>query len=215
MHRDLPLDRLRDAVRRIAAETAGRAVTGLTHDDAEGVTGTIATDSAFRFDPFPVLHALSRAGADVVVMGQVAGIMHGSTELTGDLDLLWDGDERQTTSLAAAFNAVGARLTDEDGSAVACTPAAFRLAKVYFGTETASGDCCTPVLRWGDLDIRGVLRRAEAVVDSNGLTIRYISAIDLTVMRDAAARPKDVRRNAELEALMRTAHASPQDSAPD
>ena len=25
-------------------------------------------------------------------MGQVAGIMHGSRELTGDLDLLWDGD---------------------------------------------------------------------------------------------------------------------------
>jgi len=45
----------------------------------------------------------------VAVMGQVAGIMHGSRELTGDLDLLWDGDHGQAPALAAAFAAAGAR----------------------------------------------------------------------------------------------------------
>jgi hypothetical protein len=35
-------------------------------------------------------------------MGQVAGIVHGSRELTGDLDLLWDGDRGQAPALAVA-----------------------------------------------------------------------------------------------------------------
>lgn len=38
-------------------------------------------------------------------MGQVTGIMHGSRELTGDLDLLWDGEARQADALSATFAA--------------------------------------------------------------------------------------------------------------
>lgn len=39
---------------------------------------------AIEFDPFPLLRALHRHGAEAVVIGQVAGILHGSQELTGD-----------------------------------------------------------------------------------------------------------------------------------
>jgi len=60
-------------------------------------------------------------------MGQVAGIMHGSRELTGDLDLLWDGDLGQAPALAAAFAAAGASLADDEGRLVPCEPAAFSL----------------------------------------------------------------------------------------
>jgi hypothetical protein len=92
MHDEVGADdaiaRVRRAVREVERETHGRPLTGTSHDDADAVVGTIATDSAIGFDPLPVLAALSHHGAQVVVMGQVAGIMHGSTELTGDLDLL-------------------------------------------------------------------------------------------------------------------------------
>jgi len=108
---DDPLARLDAAVARLAALTAGRARTGQHHDDADDVEGTVATDDAIGFDPRPVLRALDRAGAEVVVMGQVAGILHGSAELTGDLDLLWDGHPDRRAALAAGF---------------AATPAAFR-----------------------------------------------------------------------------------------
>ncbi|MEV6791442.1 hypothetical protein AB0M87_05450 [Streptomyces sp. NPDC051320] len=36
------------------------------------------------------------------VIGQVAGILHGSPELTGDLYLLWDGDPVQAQRLTVA-----------------------------------------------------------------------------------------------------------------
>ncbi|MFF4038657.1 hypothetical protein [Streptomyces sp. NPDC001816] len=57
-------------------------------EEADDVAGTFATDGALGFDPIPFLRALCEARSHAVVIGQVAGIMHGSIELTGDLDLL-------------------------------------------------------------------------------------------------------------------------------
>ena len=87
---DGPLERLRQAVERTRVVTHGRPSVGRTHDDADDRLGTIATDSARGFDPFPLLRALHEAGARVAVIGQVAGIMHGSRELTGDLKRVID-----------------------------------------------------------------------------------------------------------------------------
>src|SRR5689334_19481485 len=111
-----PARRLRQALRRLAGQTRGRPRTGLTHQDADDVTGTVGTDDAAGFDPLPLLRALDLAGARVVVIGQVAGIMHGSEELTGDLDLLWDGSAAQAGLLAAAFSEASAQLTNDDGA---------------------------------------------------------------------------------------------------
>ncbi|WP_345031992.1 hypothetical protein [Kutzneria kofuensis] len=144
-----PLAALRQAVERTRAVTRDRPLTGLSHDDADDRAGTIDTDSARDFDPFPLLRALHEAGARVAVIGQVAGILHGSRELTGDLDLLWDGDPAQAEALAHAFAAVGAELLDDDRRPVPLTPQAFLLPKVQFESRQASGDCCTVALPWG------------------------------------------------------------------
>jgi hypothetical protein len=196
-----PLTRLDAAVARLAELTRGRARTGTTHDDADDVTGTVATDDAIGFDPRPLLGALADAGAEVVVMGQVAGILHGSTELTGDLDLLWDGRPAQRAALATAFGSLGAALLDDDDRPVPCDEAAFGLPKVVFATDRASGDCCTPALPWGALDVTAFIGRARTVTGSDGLVIRYLDRTDLIAMRRAVGRPKDLRRAAELEDL--------------
>src|ERR1700737_4853023 len=127
-----PLDLLRDAVERTRVLTTGRSATGRTHDDADDTQGTFATDSAVGFDPFPLLEALHRFGVRAVVIGQVAGILHGSAELTGDLDLLWDGDPSRAGYLSAAFAAVGSHLIDDDGVSIALGPEAFLHPKVQF-----------------------------------------------------------------------------------
>ena len=165
---------------------------------ADDVTGTIATDDAIGFDPRQLLQALYHCGAPAVVIGQVAGIMHGSGELTGDLDLLWDGDERHIAAMA--FGSVGAQLADDNGVAVACDAAAFRLPKLVFSTPGASGDCCTPALPWGDLPIAEFLARRE-IAAAPGLEVGYLRREDLIRMRWMAGRPKDLRRAAELARL--------------
>lgn len=188
-------------MRRIGVGTRGRRLSGVSHEDADDVEGSFATDSAVGFDPFPLLEALSRHGAHAVVMGQVAGIMHGSTEMTGDLDLLWRGDHDEAADLAAAFGSVGAALSDEDGAPLPCEPASFHLPKVLFEARTASGDCCTPALPWGELDVPGIIERADSVTDPSGVTIRFVNRRDLVLMRRAAGRTKDRRRARELERL--------------
>ncbi len=67
--------RLEEAVRRLAEVTAGRERRGLSHEDADDVAGTAATDDAIGFNPLPLPRALQEHGAVVAVMGQVAGIM--------------------------------------------------------------------------------------------------------------------------------------------
>jgi hypothetical protein len=196
---DEPIRRLAAAVWRLAGRTAGRLPTGRSHDDADDVAGTVDTDDAVGFDPLPLLRAIAAHGAAVVVMGQVAGIMHGSTELTGDLDLLWSGDPAQAPALAAAFAAVRAELADDAGMPLFPDPAAFDRPKVLFRSAQASGDLCTPALPWGDLPIADFLARPAVAHTAAGHPIRYLTRADLVQMRRAVGRPKDLRRAAELD----------------
>ncbi|MBS2961879.1 hypothetical protein KGA66_02385 [Actinocrinis puniceicyclus] len=198
---DGPLERLRQAVERTSALTCGRPPSGRGHDDADDHVGTIATDSARGFDPFPLLRALHEAGARVAVIGQVAGIMHGSLELTGDLDLLWDGDPAQVDALAHAFAVAGCHLLDEERRPVEPGPQAFLLRKVQFESPRVSGDCCTPALPWGTLPVRDFLARSLTASDPDGLAVHYLRREDLIRMRRAIGRPKDLRRAEELENL--------------
>jgi hypothetical protein len=146
------------------------------------------------------LRALSQCGARAVVIGQVAGILHGSRELTGDLDLLWSGRAEDAGPLLAAFTACGAQLYDDDRNPIDRDPPAFARDKVQFHTPLASGDCCTLRLPWGDLDVGAFLARAVRA-DLGGHTVRYVALGDLITMREAVDRPKDRRRAAELRSL--------------
>jgi hypothetical protein len=148
-----------------------------------------------------LLRALHHSDAKVAVIGQVAGIMHGSRELTGDLDLLWDSDEKHTPDLAAAFASVSAELAHDNGLLLPCQPTAFRLPKVLFRSALASGDCCTPALPWGDLPVADFLTRCRVTTAAGGFEIRYLNREDLIRMRRAVGRVKDLRRAEELEQL--------------
>ncbi|MEV0743968.1 hypothetical protein OG778_13045 [Streptomyces sp. NBC_00184] len=182
---------LRQAVRRTQEATRERVATGRGPEDADDVAGTFSTDGALGFDPLPLLRALHEAGSRAVVIGQVAGIMHGSTDLTGDLDLLWDGSPEEGRALREALAATG------------CTtplPALDR-PQVEYRVPGVSGDLCTPALPWGDMDVLSCLPRAVSTRDPEGFIIRYVDLDDLIRMRRALGRPKDLRRAAELEAL--------------
>lgn len=165
-------------------------MTGRGPEDADDVVGTFATDGALGFDPFPFLRALHEAGSGAVVVGQVAGIMHGSAELTGDLDLLWDGTRAQADALRAALTATGcADLPDLNRPQAA------------YQVVGAGGDLCTPDLPWGGMDVASCLVRAVSARDPAGFNVLYADLDDLILMRRSIGRPKDHRRADELEAL--------------
>ncbi|MEV4615497.1 hypothetical protein AB0K43_23340 [Kitasatospora sp. NPDC049258] len=187
---DTAAERLREAVSRIAEATRDRVPTGLRPEQADDREGTFASDGALGFDPFPLLRALHEAGSRAAVVGQVAGILHGSTDLTGDLDLLWDGSVTEAGALRAALTAAGCTdLPDLD------------LPQAGYRVSGVSGDLCTPAVPWGGLDTAACLARALSTVDRSGITIRYVALDDLIRMRRAIGRPKDHRRADELERL--------------
>ena len=136
-----------------------------------------------------------------MVIGQVAGMLHGSQEFTGDLDLLWDGERDQHEALSLAFADVGASLWDAEGAQATSDP--FGLPKVLFRSVACCGDLCTPRLPWGALPIGDILRRACSTSTSDGTVIRYVDAADLILMRRTVGRPKDLRRVIELERIGR------------
>ncbi|MEU8921953.1 hypothetical protein AB0D10_13600 [Kitasatospora sp. NPDC048545] len=187
---DTAIPRLREAVRRTGELTRDRTPTGRRPGDADVHDGTFATDGAIGFDPLPFLRALQEAGSGAVVVGQVAGIMHGSVEPTGDLDLLWDGTPAEARALRAALTAAGCAEPPDLGRPVG----SYRVAG-------ASGDLCTPAVPWGGLDTAACLGRALTATDAAGLTVRYVALDDLIRMRRALGRPKDHRRADELELL--------------
>lgn len=196
----IPGWRLHQALVRIAEVTGQRPATGIRHDDDVGEEGTINSDAAAGFDPRHVLRALAAHGAPAIVIGQVAGILHGSAELTGDLDLLWSGGPEDAQRMAAAFTSLRAELFDDDHARIAESSSAFALPKALFRTSSASGDCCTPRLPWGDLDVEAYLRRA-ASTEIDRYLVRYVALDDLIAMRRASGRAKDLRRLEELERI--------------
>ena len=195
-----PGRRLLDTIARLRLETAGRVRTGTDHEAADDVRGTVATDDAIGFDPMPTLAELHRAGVKAVVIGQVAGILHGSIELTGDLDLLWSGDATEAEAISSAFARLDARLANDDGEPIATDVDAFAQPKVTFRTKHTSGDCCTPHLHWGDYDVRAFIERAERC-DIEGVAVHYLTLGDLQTMRPRSGAPRDVRRADELDQL--------------
>ncbi len=75
--------------------------------------------------------------------------MHGSTELTGDLDLLWDGTPDEAHALRDALALCGCtELPDLDRS------------QVGYRVTDAGGDLCTPALPWGAMDVTPCLTSA-------------------------------------------------------
>ncbi|MET8572801.1 hypothetical protein [Streptomyces sp. NPDC004783] len=185
-----PALRLRQAVARTRDATSGRPPSGRPPEQADDVLGTFATDGALGFDPFPFLRALHDAGSRAVVIGQVAGILHGSAEPTGDLDLLWDGTPDEARALRDALTLCGC-----------ADPPDLDREQAGYRVTGAGGDLCTPALPWGAMDVAPCLTRAETTYDPEGFTIRYAALDDLIRMRRALGRPKDRRRADELERL--------------
>ena len=196
------IDHLEAICDQIRSTTRDRVPRGLRHDDADAEAGTFGTDDAIGFDPFPMLALMQRTGADYAVFGHVAGILHGSSDPTGDLDLLWDGNTDAIPAMARAFEAAGVVVRDEDFRVVAPGdhPTALAGAKVYFEGLGCAGDLCTPRLRWQSLDVEAFLRR-KVWARSGVVAVPYLGVDDLLEMRRAVAGVKHARRVRELERL--------------
>jgi hypothetical protein len=140
--------------------------------------------------PEPLLQALDRQGVDFVLVGGLAGLAHGSSYPTYDLDIAYSRDPQNLRRLVDALREIGVTLR----GAPADLP--FQLE-----VETlANGANFTFDTAYGSFDILGdvagmksydELRRDSELEDVFGMQVRIASLDHLIAMKRAANRAKD------------------------
>jgi hypothetical protein len=142
------------------------------------------------FDPIPILRTLADADVDFVVIGGVAGSVHGSAYPTYDLDVAYARDPKNLELMARALQSLGATLRG------ASPDVAFQLdAKTLerggnFTFETAFGPFDILAYPGGSSSYEH-LREDARVIEVEGRRIRVASLDHLIAMKETAGRPKD------------------------
>jgi len=155
---------------------------------------------ADRFDPVPLLAALSRASVDFVVIGGVAGGSYGSAFSTGDLDVAYARDPDNLERLVRVLEKLGATLR----GAPADVPF------ILDPKSIANGANFTFLTRHGSLDILAEpagapayseLRSSATVARIRDFEVRIASLDHLIAMKEATGRPKDKLMATEYRVL--------------
>ena len=153
--------------------------------------------AATAFDAYGMLVALSRGGVRFVVIGGLAGQLHGSPSITTDLDICPASDRKNLDALAKVLQGLDARMRDLP------TEMSFRLdgralaAGDWFTFDTSLGKLDVLQRPAGDLGYEGLASTA-VTYELDGLPIVVASLDDVIRMKEAAGRPKD---RVELEVL--------------
>lgn len=154
------------------------------------------------FDPLLAFRVLTEHGVKFVVIGGYAASLRGSPVVTGDLDICYARDRDNLRRLAAALQALQARLRG---------PGVPEDLPFQLDAKTLEmGDHFTFVTDGGSLDCMGTPAGTSGFEDLNanadsfvvdGLLVRVASVGDLIRMKEASRRGKDETHLVWLRAL--------------
>lgn len=153
------------------------------------------------FLPRRLLEVLVEHGVRFVLIGGLAGRLHGSTLITNDVDICYQREPTNLERLATALRALDVQLR----GAPADLP-------FQVDAETLRrGDAFTFTTTAGALDVLGTpagtsgfteLEANAVVVRLGEIEVAVASVTDLVRMKEAAGRPKDKQAVIELRALL-------------
>jgi hypothetical protein len=158
------------------------------------------------FDAAAILRVLLRRGVDFVVVGGIAGLAHGSSYPSFDLDIAYERGRANLKRLVAALEELGAtlRVGAERSPDPEAPPFQLDVKTIDRGLNF------TLDTRYGPLDVLGdpggVSSYRELSADSieteiEGQTVKVCSLDHLIAMKRHAARPKDKLMLAEYLGL--------------
>ena len=148
-----------------------------------------------------VLRAFEDAGVDSIVVGGLAGVVHGSARLTQDVDLVYSREPRNVECLAEALRPHKPYLRGAPAGLPFEWSAATIMRGLNFTLTTAIGDVDLLGEIPGGGDYQALLPHTVEV-EIFGHRCRCLDLPALIRAKRAAGRPKDLEALAELEALL-------------
>lgn len=143
-------------------------------------------------DPDCIFASLDDHDVEYVLIGGLAAVLHGSTAMTNDADILPSKDDDNLARLSACLRSLDARLrspTEPDG--IAFDPHPMLLTSMAMLNMTT---------RCGDLDLTfqpaaledyDAVRAASIEFEINGRRVRVAALDDIIRSKETADRPKD------------------------
>jgi hypothetical protein len=154
------------------------------------------------FDPARLLATLAAHGVDFVLVGGLAGALHGSPAATNDADICPARTSDNLDRLAAALTELDARIrteTEPEGLGFDRSPEFLENVELL-NTTTVHGDLDIAFVPTGT-DGFDDLMRGAVEFDIDGAIVRVASLDDVIHSKRTAARPKDLATLPVLEAL--------------
>jgi len=160
----------------------------------------VPPDAEETFDPVPVLERFARAGVDFVVIGGIAGGVHGSAFGTYDIDLAYARDRENLERIVEVLRSIDAKLRG------APVDLPFQLD----ARTLEAGGNFTFATTLGSVDLLAYpegappyaqLKEAATIIEVAGYSVRVSSLDHLIAMKEATGRPRDKERAQELRTL--------------
>ena len=166
-------------------------------------------DPVLTFDPIRILRQLSADAVEFVLIGGIAGRVHGSPTVTNDLDVCYRRTKANCERLAKTLQELDARLRDFPRDLPARVDAASIWQGHNFTFVTTAGffDCLASPEEGATTGYDDLARNAQTVTIA-GASILVCSLEDLIRMKEAAGRPKDRIEVEVLKAVLTTTRES-------
>lgn len=148
-----------------------------------------------------LLSMLAHAGVKFIVVGGVAGNLHGSARLTYDLDLVYSRDRENIRAIARLLKPLSPYLRGAPPG----------LPFTWDERTIRNGLNFTLTTTLGDLDLLGEIAGGgdygkllpfTQEISERGLRFRCVTLERLIQLKRAAGRPKDLEAIAELQAIL-------------
>ena len=149
-----------------------------------------------------LLERLVRAGVDFVIVGGFAGVVHGCTYVTQDVDICCDFSPANLISLQEAICDLHAvhRMTPKRTKLKLTEKTCGQLKNLYLDTDIGQLDCLSFIDGVGDFH---QVELASKSIEVENMQIRVLSLDALIKAKKAMNRPRDTEAILQLEAIKR------------